>query len=132
MTKIINLLFVRNGTLWYYNLPEYKLHKVFTFENKKNDYIRENFNQHDIKILKLTDEGKISFLVYGYINSGDYEGRVGILLYDYIPEDNRIIERVYIPLSTTYEQLKLDLGEFCYVNNKKHILFFFKWCSLCI
>ena len=115
--------FVRNGTLWYYNLPEYKLHKVFTFENKKNDYIRENFNQHDIKILKLTDEGKISFLVYGYINSGDYEGRVGILLYDYIPEDNRIIERVYIPLSTTYEQLKLDLGEFCYVNNKN--IFYF-------
>ncbi|MFG6394130.1 MAG: hypothetical protein K1W24_08150 [Lachnospiraceae bacterium] len=115
--------FVRNGSLWYYNLPEYKLHKVFSFENKKKDLTREKYDQHDIKILKLNDDGTISFLVYGYINSGDYEGRVGIILYDYNPEDNRITERVYIPLPTTYEQLKQDLGSFCYVNNKN--IFYF-------
>lgn len=115
--------FVRNGSLWYYNLPEYKLHKVFSFENKKKDLTREKYDQHNIKILKLNDDGTISFLVYGYINSGDYEGRVGIILYDYNPEDNRITERVYIPLSTTYEQLEQDLGSFCYVNNKN--IFYF-------
>ena len=115
--------FVRNGSLWYYNLPEYKLHKVFSFENKKKDLKREKYDQHNIKILKLNDDGTISFLVYGYINSGDYEGRVGIILYDYNPEDNRITERVYIPLSTTYEQLEQDLGSFCYVNNKN--IFYF-------
>lgn len=115
--------FVRNGSLWYYNLPEYKLHQVFTFENNKADLLRDGFDQHDIKILKLNDDGTISFLVYGYMNCGDYEGRVGIILYDYIPKDNRIIERVYIPLSTTYEKLKQDLGDFCYVNDKN--IFYF-------
>ncbi len=118
--------FVRNGSLWYYNMPDNKLHKVFSYENKKNDLQNletANFGEHDIKLLKLGNDGTISFLVYGYINSGDYEGRVGIVLYDYIPEDNRILERVYIPLSTTFEQLKQDLGEFCYVNNKN--IFYF-------
>lgn len=115
--------FVRNGSLWYYNMPDNKLHKVFSYENKKKNLEMENFGQHDIKLLKLSDDGTISFLVYGYINSGDYEGRVGIILYDYIPEDNRILERVYIPLSTTFEQLKQDLGDFCYVNNKN--IFYF-------
>lgn len=115
--------FVRNGSLWYYNMPEDKLHKVFSYENKKRNLNMENFGQHDIKLLKLNDDGTISFLVYGYINSGDYEGRVGIVLYDYVPEDNRIVERVYIPLATTFEQLKQDLGDFCYVNNKN--IFYF-------
>jgi len=115
--------FVRNGSLWYYNLPEYKLHKVFSFENKKKNLAREKYDQHNIKILKLNDDGTISFIVYGYINSGDYEGRVGIILYNYNPEDNRITERVYIPLSMTYEQLEQDLGSFCYVNNKN--IFYF-------
>lgn len=115
--------FVRNGSLWYYNMSEGKLYKVFSYESKKNNLDMENFGQHDIKLLKLNDDGTISFLVYGYINSGDYEGRVGLILYDYVPEDNRIVERVYIPLSTTFEQLKQDLGDFCYVNNKN--IFYF-------
>lgn len=115
--------FVRNGSLWYYNMPDNKLYKVFSYENKKNNLEMENFGQHDIKLLKLSNDGTINFLVYGYISSGDYEGRVGIVLYDYIPEDNRIVERVYIPLSTTFEQLKQDLGDFCYVNNKN--IFYF-------
>jgi len=115
--------FVRNGSLWYYDMSAYKLNKVFSFENKKKDLSRENYGQHNIKILKLADDGTTSFLVYGYINSGDYEGRVGIVLYDYVPGDNRILERVYIPLSTTFEQLEHDLGSFCYVNNKN--IFYF-------
>lgn len=115
--------FVRNGTLWYYDLTGNKLYKVFSFDNKNKELVSENFDQHNIKILRLNDNGIISFLVYGYINSGDYEGRVGIILYDYNPEDNKITERVYIPLATTFEQLKQNLGSFCYVNNKN--IFYF-------
>lgn len=121
--KNTKFAFVRNGSLWYYDMPEKKLFKIFSYENKKENLDMENFGQHDIKLLKLNSDGTISFLVYGYIDSGDYEGRVGIILYDYVPEDNRILERVYIPLETTFEQLKQDLGDFCYVNNKN--IFYF-------
>ncbi len=123
--------FVRNGSLWYYNLSDNKLHRVFSFESwedgalneNEQSLIRDNYDRHDIKILRLNDDGTISFIVYGYMNCGDYEGRVGIILYDYMPKDNRIVERVYMPLATTYERLKLDLGDFCYVNDKN--IFYF-------
>ena len=115
--------FVRNGSLWNYDIEAQKLTQVFTFKNNSSDYLRANYDQHDIKILKINDDKSISFVVYGYMNCGDYEGRVGIILYDYIPKDNQIRERVYIPLETTYQQLKEDFGEFCYVNDKN--IFYF-------
>lgn len=115
--------FVRNGSLWYYDLKSNKLSSVFSFAQKSNDYLRENYDQHDIQILKVKDNGDISFILYGYMNCGDYEGRVGILLYDYSAKNNRITERVYIPLTTTYQQLKEDLGNFSYVNEKN--IFYF-------
>lgn len=115
--------FVRNGSLWYYDLKTHKLTSVFSFAQNSKDYLRENYDQHDIKILKVSDNGNISFILYGYMNCGDYEGRVGILLYDYSAKDNRITERVYIPLTTTYQQLKEDLGDFSYVNDKN--IFYF-------
>ena len=115
--------FVRNGSLWYYDLKKNKLTSVFSFAQNPDDYLRENYDQHDIEILKVDNDGNISFILYGYMNCGDYEGRVGILLYDYDQKSNRIIERVYIPLITTYQQLKEDLGDFSYVNDKN--IFYF-------
>lgn len=90
--------FVRNGSLWYYDLKKNELNNVFSFETGNNDYIREYYDQHNIRILNLDDDGNISFVVYGYMNCGDYEGRVGILLYDYSVADNKL-PSVYICLS---------------------------------
>lgn len=115
--------FVRNGSLWYYDMKSNKLCQVFTFEKDSKDYLRDCYDQHDIKILKVDDDGNMSFVVYGYMNCGDYEGRIGLLLYDYSTKDNRITERVYLPITTTYEQLKEDLGDYCYVNDKN--IFYF-------
>lgn len=115
--------FVRNGSLWYYNLNTNKITSVFSFDKGSKDYMRHYYNQHDIKILNIEDNGNISFMLYGYMNCGDYEGRVGILLYDYDSKKNQILERVYLPLTITYQQLKEDIGEFSYVNNKN--IFYF-------
>lgn len=115
--------FVRNGSLWYYNLNKNKLTSVFSFEQGSKDYLIDYYNQHDIKILNIDDNGNISFMLYGYMNCGDYEGRVGVLLYDYDSKKNQILERVYLPLTITYQQLKEDIGEFSYVNDKN--IFYF-------
>ncbi len=117
------MAFVRNGSLWYYDLDKNKLNQVFSFEQNSDDYLRDHYDQHDIRILNVDSDGNIDFVVYGYMNCGDYEGRVGILLYNYAPDKNRINERVYIPLDTTYQRLKEDFGSFCYVN-RKNIFYF--------
>lgn len=112
------MAFVRGGSLWYYNLEKESLTSIFSFDYGSDDYERDLYDKHDIHILKMDDDGNIRFAVYGYMNRGDYEGRVAVLLYDYDAKTGQILERVYIPLTTTFDKLNQDFGEFCYVNDK--------------
>jgi hypothetical protein len=110
------LAFVAQRELWYYNRVENSAVKVFSFRQKESDYIRDNYDEHDVKILNMDENGNIDFLVFGYMNRGVYEGRVGIVLYRYYSGENRIEELVYIPKNVTYQILKEQLDEFSYVN----------------
>lgn len=116
------LVFIRNREMWYYDLEHNNIYNVFSFSRDNWDN-RGWFKQHNIKILDINQEGNINFIVYGYMNSGIYEGRVGILLYRYIASDNRIEELLYIPVDTSYELLKHDLGDII-VLNPKNVLYF--------
>lgn len=110
-----SLCFVRNGELWYYSLDENKAVRVFSFRQETTDYIRDVYDQYDIKVLNMNVEGTIDFVVYGYMNRGNYEGRVGMILYRYYPSDTRIEELVYIPVSEPYQILKENMGDFAYL-----------------
>ena len=109
--------FVRSKELWYYSLDENEIVKVFSFRQEDTDYIRDIYDQHDIKILNMDAEGNLDFMVYGYMNRGQYEGRVALVMYEYIQSQGRIEEKVYIPLDEPYQTLKENLGAFAYVNS---------------
>jgi uncharacterized protein YvpB len=110
------LSFVRQRELWYYDLAEKSAVKVFSFRQENTDYVRDVFAEHDVRILNMDDDGNINFIVYGYMNRGVYEGRVGIVLYKFYSAENRIEELVYIPMNVPYQILKEQLGSFSYVN----------------
>jgi hypothetical protein len=109
--------FVRSNELWYYDLDENDITRVFSFRQENTDYIRDINDQHDIKILKMDAEGNVDFMVYGYMNRGQYEGRVALIMYEYNRSEGRIEERVYIPLDEPYQTLKENIGEFAYVSS---------------
>lgn len=111
------IAFVRGRELWSYSLAENTMVRVFSFYQNQTDFVRDTFDQHDIKILKMDDSGNIDFLVYGYMNRGEYEGRVGLILYSYDKTLGRIEEQIYIPINTTYNILKEEIGSLCYRNN---------------
>lgn len=110
------LAFVRNNELWFYDLENNIITKVFSFRQDNTDYLRELYDQHNIRILNMDAEGNLNFIVYGYMNRGQYEGRVAIILYRFIRAENRIEELVYIPVEEPYQSLKENLGELTYVN----------------
>lgn len=122
--------FVRNGSLFSYDIEANNITRIFSFEQNNKDYYTNDIDQHDVKILKLNDNGDIDFIVYGYMSSGDYEGQVAIILYKYVKEDNQLNERVYIPLHTTYQRLRQDLGNFCYINEQN--IFYFAYNNVAI
>lgn len=116
--KSSKLTFVRDGELWFYDLENNKVTRVFSFEQKNSDYLRDYYDQHDIRILNMDAEGNINFLVYGYMNRGEYEGKVAVILYRFVQAENRIEELVYIPVDEPYQSLKENLGELSYLSSK--------------
>ncbi|MBE5967952.1 MAG: hypothetical protein E7255_13485, partial [Lachnospiraceae bacterium] len=117
------IAFVRNKELWFYNLEDNEIIKVFSFVQKESDYLRDRYDQHDIRILNMDAEGNMNFIVYGYMNRGQYEGKVALLLYRYIRAENRIEELVYVPVDEPYQTLKENIGEFFYVNSRDAFYF---------
>ncbi len=113
----MKLAFVRNRELWFYNMEDNEMVRVFSFVQEEADYIRGFYDQHDLALLNISEEGDIDFIVYGYMNRGYYEGRVGLVLYQYIRADNRIEEKVFIPIDQSYGKMKENLGDLIYVND---------------
>ncbi len=108
--------FVRNRELWNYDREENTMIRVFSFRDEEAE-LMELYDAHNVKLLSLNPNGDMDFLVYGYMNRGEYEGRVGIILYRYYREENRIEEQMYIPVNTTYQLLKGEVNEFVYMNS---------------
>ena len=108
--------FVRNRELWSYDRKENEMIRVFSFRSETSA-LMELYDAHDIKLLSLKPNGNMDFIVYGYMNRGEYEGRVGIVLYRYYRDENRVEEQMYIPVNTTYQLLKNEITEFAYMNS---------------
>jgi len=109
--------FVRNRELWSYDRENNTMVSVFSFRSDETADVMELYDAHNIKLLSLSPNGDMDFLVYGYMNRGEYEGRVGIILYRYYRDENRVEEQMYIPVNTTYQLLKGEVNEFVYMNS---------------
>lgn len=111
-----NVAFVQEGELWEYDLAENTLAKVFSFRGYEGIDERENYREHDIRIVSIDEVGSLDFIVYGYMNRGIHEGEVGIAVYHYDSLSNTNEEEVFIPSDKSYEVMKSELGQLMYVN----------------
>lgn len=121
--------FVRNRELWFYDLVSNEMTKVFSFAQSEELDIREINDQHEVKILEMDAEGNLDFMVYGYMNRGQYEGRVGVILYRYYRGEDRIEELVYVPMEEPYEVIQQNFGQFGYMNHS-NVFYFYVYESI--
>ena len=113
--------FVQEGDLWSYSPGNGKVNQVFSFRKTEDGDFRDSRTQHDIKIVRISDEGDIDFVLYGYMNRGDHEGYEGIGVYHYDHDKNVAEERAFIPVSESFEFLKKDLEKLSYVNENNEL-----------
>lgn len=111
--------FVQEGELLSYNRANHSISKVFSFREAEGIDARENWNQHDIDIIRVDEAGSIAFVVSGYMNRGEHEGQVGVAVYHYDGISHTVEEEVFIPTNKSYEVLRAELGELMYVNEQK-------------
>ena len=110
--------FVQEGELWSYDENNSRLSQVFSFRGFEGIDARENYDQHDIKIISIDETGSINFAVYGYMNRGDHEGQVGIGVYHFDSVANTIEEEVFIPSDQSYQCMKSNIGQLIYENEE--------------
>ncbi|MGI6071836.1 MAG: hypothetical protein ACOX75_02305 [Lachnospiraceae bacterium] len=113
-------VFVANETLWAMDTGAKTLRKIFSFSTSVNDK-REMYDRHELKIIDVTDEGDIQFIVYGYMNAGLHEGRVGISMYTYRAESEEAVEEIFIPTNLPYEILKESIGNLFYLSDTNNL-----------
>ena len=110
--------FVQEGELWCYNESSNQLAQVFSFRGYEGIDTRENYNEHDIRIIDIDEAGSINYIVYGYMNRGEHEGQVGISVYHYDGIANTNEEELFIPATQSYEVMKEELGQIMYENEE--------------
>lgn len=113
------IAFVQEGELWCYDRVNNTISQVFSFRDAEGINNRENWNEHDIEIVRVDEAGSISFVVSGYMNRGDHEGSVGVGVYYYDGIAHTVEEEVFIPTNKSYEVLQAELGKLMYVNEQK-------------
>ncbi len=105
--------FVQAGELYEYNQNKQTLTRVFSFMDDITD-ARENYNQHNIRILNIDETGSMDFVVYGYMNRGEHEGECGINLYHYDSSTQEAIEEIFISSTQSYEILNANFNTLLY------------------
>lgn len=110
--------YVNEGSLWCFNTEDSVYTMVFSFNSDETDGIRENYGEHGIKILNVQDNGDSNFLVYGYMNRGEHEGESGVSLCRYSYADNKVEERLYIPVDIPYDILSQNIGNVAYLSDE--------------
>ena len=113
------IAFKSDRELWSYDQKENEIVKVFTFRGGKDDLVRSGYDQYDIRILSVDDNGNVNFLVYGYMNRGAYEGRTGVVLYTYDKESDTVQEKFFIPASYSFEMIKADVERLSYLSSSE-------------
>lgn len=109
--------FVLGGELWSYDSVSGKMAQVFTFRQKDNTDYRDIYGQHEIKILDLSTNGDLYFVVAGYMNRGRHEGESGVSVCHYDASSGGIEEKLFVDTTRSYDLLKEDVNEISYVTD---------------
>ena len=57
--------------------------------------VRNTYNNYGINMISMDDDGNMIFAVYGYMNRGAHEGKLGISLCSYDAAEQEVTELVF-------------------------------------
>lgn len=106
--------FVRNGQLWLYNYSENQISMVFGFWMDDVENVRNTYNNYGINMISMDDDGNMIFAVYGYMNRGAHEGKLGISLCSYDAAEQEVTELVFAECNESYAAMKDEVSRLTY------------------
>lgn len=115
--------FVQERELWSFRAEDSSLIKLFGFANHANNDIRSRNDQHSIRILRVKEDGSTVFAVFGYMNRGLHEGRVGVQFFFYDASRNVVDEIAFVPSNQSYAMTLHDFGRWAYYSHEFGLLY---------
>ncbi len=115
------VVFAQAKELYSYNSKENCLVKVYgddSWFTKVEPDARDFINQYDVRALDVDADGNISFIVYGYVKSGENEGLVGTSIYFYDANECITQEKAFICGDKSFAQSKEELAQNAYYNTE--------------
>ncbi|MDE6917593.1 MAG: hypothetical protein K2P39_12445 [Lachnospiraceae bacterium] len=109
-----NLAFVNENQLFCYHAADKKMSYLFSFYD--GDDPRSIYDNHAIKILNVDETENVRFMVYGYMNRGTHEGKIGVQVCEYNGMLNTVEELIFIPYNKSYATLRTDMEQLSYIN----------------
>lgn len=110
--------FVRNGQLWLYDYTNNRITMVFGFWLDDVESFRNTYDNYDINIITMDDEGNIVFAVYGYMNRDEHEGKLGVGLYHFQAESLELSELLFVENNVPYSVMKRELSRLTYYDGE--------------
>lgn len=113
------IAFVRNGQLWMYDYDQGEIIRVYSF--CADDYTEDaaTYDAHNINIMEFAYDGNLTFSVYGYMNRGDHEGKLGIGLFTFDYSTLEVDELLFVECNVPYEAMKTETSRLTYYDGQK-------------
>ena len=115
--------FVQERELWTYDVKSNELSMVFSFTDTEGRDERSRNDSHEVRIISMDENGSTTFAVYGYMNRGTHEGKVGVNVYYFDIEKNAVNEIAFIPSTKSFVIAKDELGKMVYYNQQSRLLY---------
>ncbi|MCR5032545.1 MAG: hypothetical protein K6A92_06770 [Lachnospiraceae bacterium] len=110
--------FTIGNRLFCYDIAARKLSLLFSFYDEENNDARTRYSMHRIKILDVDETGNVAFMVYGYMNRGLNEGKVGIQVSYFDSQLNTIEELTFIPYKKSANMLLSYIEQEAYLSGE--------------
>lgn len=105
--------FCKQKEVYIYDSKTQKITNIFSYRIKDEDTFEKIANDYAVKILDVNDAGDVTYIIYGYNMVGLNEGNMGIDIFTYHSDTNESEEKLFIPIYTTFQSLKYDIGRLC-------------------
>ncbi len=117
-----------------FDKKESYLHKIVHMEKFDSDYVYDEYSDHKIEVLEVTDSGQVNFIIYGYQNmiegqdNQEVDQRIGMGFYSYY--DGQIARKGFMEKGMPTQELFSDLSNMTYYSQEAHKLYFWNNQSL--
>lgn len=118
-----DIAFVQERALYIYHEESNALVQIFSYEEINEEDSRYCNDEYDIQILAVDENGSVNFVVYGYVNRGTNEGKVGASIYYYDALNQTLIEKAFISTTQSFSVGQEEMSQGMYYSNTQNVIY---------